>query len=291
MEYELVKFDDDLPVKVILHPVDDTIRYFPRHWHDSVEISYVVAGQIDTIYIEGTDYTSGPGDIVVINSNEVHSFSVEQTEGSSALTIIISPGFLKDNCPDIDRIRFQCISSVENDEQQQARYARLRDTLDSIIEVYRNSETDPLAPIRMKALSYELIYLLLRDFAVEKNHAGAIKSHKHLSLLTEITDFIKENYKHQLSIRLIASRFGFSVEYLCRFFRKQIGMTILQYIHAIRLESGLRDLVTTDHPVTQIADDNGFPNVKSFNRVFKSVYLVTPDQYRKSKRLNLTRGL
>ncbi|MCF2945412.1 AraC family transcriptional regulator [Paenibacillus tarimensis] len=291
MEYEFLTFDNDLPIKIILHPVDDTTRFIPRHWHESVEISYVLTGSIETIYIEGTSYTSREGDIVVINSNDVHSFTVDPEEDGSALTVIISYEFLKNNFPDMDRIRFQCISSIETDAQQLSRMAKLRETLDTIIAVYRDRDRDPLAPIRMRGLSYELIYMLLGDFAVEKSHAGAIKSQKHLSLLTEITDFIKVNYKQQLPIALLASQFGFTAEYLCRFFRKQIGMTILQYIHAIRLENGHRDLVMTDHPVTQIAYDNGFPNVKSFNRVFKAMYAMTPDQYRKSKVPNLTRGL
>lgn len=282
MVYELVKFDHDLPVKIIMHPVSETC-FIPRHWHESVEISYVLSGTIETIYIEGTNYKAEQGDITVINSNEVHSFFVNPQKDSSALTLIISYDFLKANCPDIDRIAFQCISSVMTEEEQLLKFQQLRKILDAFVAIYRDYEADPLAPIKIKGLSYELIYLLLKDFAVEKKHVRTINTHKHLNLLTEITDFIKSHYNHPLSIESISTHFRFTPEYLCRFFRKHIGMTILQYINSIRLEKSLRDLVMTDHSVTQIAFENGFPNVKSFNRVFKAVYIVTPDQYRKSK--------
>ncbi|AWB45582.1 AraC family transcriptional regulator [Paenibacillus sp. CAA11] len=283
MEYELITFNQNLPVKIILHPVDDT-RFIPRHWHESIEISYVLSGSIESIYIEGTNYRSEQGDIVVINSNEVHSFSVNPQEEGSALTVIISYEFLKSNFPDMDRFTFQCISREVTDQNQLLNIQQLRENLDTLVTTYRNRETDPLAPIKIKGLTHELIYVLLKNFAVEKKTAGIIKSQKHLILLTEITNFIKEQYNQPLSIDFISTHFGFSSEYLCRFFRKHIGMTILQYINTIRLEKAYRDLVTTDHSITQIAYENGFPNLKSFNRVFKGVYLVTPDQYRKSKR-------
>ncbi|WP_299094002.1 hypothetical protein [uncultured Metabacillus sp.] len=47
-KYELVKNDDHLPIKLILHTSDKQI-FIPRHWHENVEISYVLAGKIDQI--------------------------------------------------------------------------------------------------------------------------------------------------------------------------------------------------------------------------------------------------
>lgn len=280
MEYEFVTFDDDLPVKIIHHPVEGT-HFIPRHWHESVEVSYVLTGMIDTIYIDGTSYTAKQGDITVINSNEVHSFSVNPHEEGTALTILISYEFLKANYPDIDLIAFECISNVCIEQERMLRFRELRGNLDEFVTIYQNYEEIPFAPIKIRGLAYELIYLLFRDFMVKKKNAGKIKSQKHLHLLTEITNFIKDNYNQPLSIGFISNHFRFTPEYLCRFFRKHIGMTIFQYINAIRLEKSFRDLIQTDRSITQIAYENGFSNVKSFNRVFKEFYKTTPAQYRK----------
>lgn len=282
-KYELVNMDGDLPIKIIYHDSDE-IDYVSRHWHESVEISYVISGKIDNIYIEGTNYTSEQGDIVLINSNCIHSFTLNIGENRRAFTIFIPCEFLKANYPQIDQITFDCISKFEQDEQRRTKFNELRANLDSIITAFLDYDQDPLAQIKLKGLSCELIYLLLKNFSTNKNKSGIIQTTKHLGRLTLITNFIKEHCNQNISIDQISNQFGLSSDYLSRFFQKYIGMTILNYINAIRLEKSYRDLMNTDCTITHIAYEHGFPNEKSFNRVFKEVYKETPNEYRKKHR-------
>lgn len=281
--YEFVKLEDNLPIKIILHTTDDS-QFIPRHWHDSVEISYVLAGRIDSIYVEGHSYTAEKGDIVLINSNAIHSFSVGQGKNRLALTILIPYELLKENCAEMDRCSFDCISLSEKNDDRQIQFNELRRILDAIVAAYMNKK-DPLAHIQITALSYSLIYILLKNFVIDKYSVGSIKSEKHLERLTKLTNYIKHNYRGNLSIETLAAEFALTGEYLSRFFQKHMGMTILQYINAIRLEKSYRDLMNTDRSITHIAYDNGFPNEKSFNRVFKEIYKQTPHEYRKNQDL------
>lgn len=280
--YELIKLDENLPVKIIAHTSDEEI-FVPRHWHDSVEISYVIQGRIDAIYIEGTTCASEKGDIVLINSNAIHSFSVTQGKDRLAITVLIPYEFLKANYPEIGRFTFDCISRLEQDRERHLKFNELRSILDRMAAAYLNHERDPLTNIEIKGLSYNLIYVLLKHFMIDKPVSGVIKTNKHLERLTNITNYIKQHYNQNLSIEILAAVFGFTEEYLSRFFQKHIGMTILQYLNAIRLENAYRDLMNTDHSVTHIVYEHGFPNEKSFNRVFKAVYKETPHEYRKNK--------
>ncbi|MBP2071075.1 helix-turn-helix domain-containing protein [Thermoanaerobacterium butyriciformans] len=279
-KYELIKNDDNLPIKIIYHTSDER-QFIPRHWHESIEISYVLSGRIDDIYIDGVNYTSKQGDIVLINSNAIHSFSVDQGKNRKAVTFFISYEFIKANYPDIDQIAFDCVSINENDEQKIKLFNELRKNLDSIIKAFLNIGDDSLAHIKIMGLSYELIYLLLRNFKISKKSCGEIKTQKYLDRLTQITNYIKENYNQDLSIDVISAKFNLSPEYLSRFFKKYMGMTILNYINAVRLEKSYRDLMNTDQSITEIALEHGFPNEKSFNKVFKTFYNITPNQYRK----------
>ncbi|GGO08324.1 AraC family transcriptional regulator [Saccharibacillus kuerlensis] len=284
MKYEFVAFDHDLPVKLILHPVEEGHRFIPRHWHESLEISYTLSGRIDEIYVDGSIYRTGPGDIVVINPNEVHSFLADVSPDSSAFTVIISYDFLKQNCPEIDGMIFRCISIGETDEARLMKFQLLREKLDAFVALCREPQGNSLDRLRIMALSYDLLYIMFGDFAYKKRQNNEIQSQRHLDMLTNITTFIERNYREPLSVKGISRHFGFTEAYLCRFFRKHIGMTILQYIHTVRLEKAYRELIHTDRPIVQISYENGFPNVKSFNRVFKEVYTISPDLYRKTKR-------
>ncbi|MEH7416565.1 AraC family transcriptional regulator [Neobacillus drentensis] len=283
-KYEHIKLEEDLPIKIILHQSTGEPHFIPRHWHESIEISYVLRGIIDHIYIDGVDYTSKQGDIVLINSNSIHSFSVDKGD-REAVTVFIPLEFIKANYHDTDPFAFDCISIFETDEKKAIQFNEIRKNLDSMIEVYKVKENDSLALIKIKELSFQLIYLLLKNFKVKKKGGGDINTDKYLDRLTKITDYMKENYKQNLSLDLIATTFNLSPSYLSRFFIKYMGMTVLDYINSIRIEKSYRDLVNTDHSIIQIALEHGFPNQKSFNRVFKTLYTVTPNQYRKENRI------
>jgi len=278
--YELIRTDEDLPIKIIYHTTDEP-DLVASHWHDSIEICYVLSGKLDKIYIDGMEYSPQQGDILLINSNAIHSFHLVQGENRRTLSIFIPYDFVKASCANIDQMTFDCISIFEINPQRLLHFVELRNNLNSILNGYITKENDAYATIRITGLAYELVYLLLKNFSVSKKNSGVIKTKKYLDKLMFITSFIKSNYNNVLSIDIIASEFGLSNEYLSRFFIKHMGMTVLQYINAIRLENAYRDLMNTDHSILQITFDHGFPNEKSFNRVFKSIYHVTPNHYRK----------
>lgn len=279
-QYELITTDEQIPIKILIHTTDER-QFIPRHWHESIEISYVLSGQIDEIYVDGVTYTSKQGDIVVINSNAIHSFSVDQGENRKAMTLFLPYDFLKQIAPHIEPIIFDCVSIHERDEAKMRQFQELRKQLDAIIDAYTSMNGDPLAYLNVIGLSYQLVYLLLKNFQKEKPHNSAMKTTKYLQRLTDITNYIKEHYHQPLSIDTLSKTFHLSPEYLSRFFRKHMGMTIFDYINAIRLGKAYRDLVNTDRPILQIALQHGFANEKSFIRVFKNVYHLTPSQYRK----------
>lgn len=157
--------------------------------------------------------------------------------------------------------------------------------LDRIIETYLQKENDHFAYVKLTSLSYELLYILLKYFQVSKEKSVGIETKKHLDRLSQIFTIIKENYNRKLSISMIAAECGLTPEYLSRFFTKYIGVTLLNYINAVRLENAHRDLVNTDLSILEIALKNGFPNEKSFSRVFKSVYRISPSQYRRETKV------
>lgn len=287
--YELIQPHENLPIKIIIHTSDEQV-FIPRHWHESVEISYVLSGKIDLIYIDGKEYESRQGDIVIINSNAIHSFSVSKGKNRKGITFFIPVEFLKTIYPDIDLVEFDCISIGEQGIKKKREFDELRGNLDCIISTYLDIGKDPLAYIKVTSLFYEMIYILLKNFKIDKKSSSRFRARKYIERLTFITDFIKENYNQNLSLDILSDEFNLSPEYLSRFFVKHTGMTVLNYINAIRLEKSFPELMNTDHPIIQIALNHGFPNEKSYNRVFKAVYKATPHQYRKEQKTPLQTG-
>ena len=60
-----------------------------------------------------------------------------------------------------------------------------------------------------------------------------------------------------------------------------MGVSYIKYLNSLRFESAYKEIVNTDLSITHIAIENGFPDTKAFNKIFKKVYGVNPGEYRK----------
>lgn len=69
---------------------------------------------------------------------------------------------------------------------------------------------------------------------------------------------------------------------LVSFFKKNMGMSFLEYINEVRLTHIYQDLIHTDTPISILTEENGFSNQKLFNRLFKELYGCTPSSVRMS---------
>jgi len=66
-----------------------------------------------------------------------------------------------------------------------------------------------------------------------------------------------------------------------RIYRAIHGETLAATVKRLRLHRAAGDIVRSDLAVSDIARRSGYPNIQSFNRIFKSVYGMPPARYRK----------
>ena len=67
-------------------------------------------------------------------------------------------------------------------------------------------------------------------------------------------------------------------------FKRQTGITVVEYINRLRIQHAYKLLQETDLSVATISRQVGFDTVIYFNRVFKKMLGETPLQARKSAR-------
>lgn len=63
-------------------------------------------------------------------------------------------------------------------------------------------------------------------------------------------------------------------------FRKQVGLSTVEYISHFRIDTACRELIGTKKSVLEIAFDCGFRNVSNFNRQFRKITGCSPSKYR-----------
>ncbi|WP_246188413.1 response regulator transcription factor [Metabacillus lacus] len=116
---------------------------------------------------------------------------------------------------------------------------------------------------------HQLIQLLLQNrYQKEKNSIQQIK------------EYVKGNYKEDITLQDIAEKFYLSREYISRRFKQEFGETITDCLLNIRIEKA-KELLKNPHlKVYEVAFEVGYQNEKYFSKVFKKQVGLTPNEYR-----------
>jgi len=69
-------------------------------------------------------------------------------------------------------------------------------------------------------------------------------------------------------------------EYLSRCMKKYFGISVTEYINALKINYASNLLLRSNTPIISICFDSGFQNVSHFNRVFKKEYGISPREFR-----------
>lgn len=99
-------------------------------------------------------------------------------------------------------------------------------------------------------------------------------------LITEIKDYIRNNYSENLSAAEIAGVFFLNTSYLSTLFREKTGMTMKTYIEAVRMEKAKQMMPNKELSITEIAAYTGYSDPNYFSKVFRKYTGVSPRGYR-----------
>ncbi|KRK88751.1 transcriptional regulator, AraC family [Lentilactobacillus sunkii DSM 19904] len=95
-----------------------------------------------------------------------------------------------------------------------------------------------------------------------------------------IKEWIRAHMSNKINVEVVANSVNLNRDYLTRIFKKQTGMTILQYINKQRIDVASLLLVRTEMSIKEIAYSSYFTNPKVFMRRFKKDTGLSPSEYR-----------
>ena len=87
-------------------------------------------------------------------------------------------------------------------------------------------------------------------------------------------------FKKKFSLEEMAKDLGVSKYVLSRLFSKTFHRNFNQYLNDARLNYACHRLENTSDSITNICLDSGFESQRTFNRVFKERYKISPSDYR-----------
>jgi YesN/AraC family two-component response regulator len=286
LSYELVKTVDELvPIRINRVQANSSYSGCVFHWHEQLEFYYVISGGVFMLCNGKQDWIL-PGEIGFVNWCEPHrgAHFKEQTEH-----YVIQ----------ID------LSKVINNSKLLSEKSYFSPAYNYLSNVPTYIKSDPtlygylkkiIDEIYTKKIGYEFIingtiqYLLshlLRTYCqdVTSSH-NIVQNSTSLDLVQKLLKYITNNYTEKISLDNLAKHSGLSTSYMCRLFKKHVGLTILDYINELRCERAA-SLIANGVPLSEAYYLVGFNDYNYFSRLFKNVTGSSPANYKKGLQKNL----
>lgn len=102
-------------------------------------------------------------------------------------------------------------------------------------------------------------------------------------VIRAIKKYVREHLNEEIVMVDLADVVHMNAQYMVRMFKKQEGISILEYITRERIQTAKNLLCETDYSINRVADLVGYPNYSYFTKVFKKMEGLTPQEYRKAK--------
>jgi len=95
-----------------------------------------------------------------------------------------------------------------------------------------------------------------------------------------VRDYLHVHFTRNVTLREIANAAGVHPVHVSRAFPRHYGMTVGDYVRALRIDYAARELMATRRPIADIALDAGFASQSHLTRHFRARMGIAPAAYR-----------
>lgn len=252
--------------------------YIPLHWHDELQFILVIKGR-SIFQVNGENIVVGEGEGLFINSGCLHMAKDMDDSNCAYICLNVSPSFILSQelyatyvTPYIQATNLSYLQLHPNELWG-------KNILDAVRKINEL--------IRKKSLYYELdifiqlIFiwknLVMNGFQLKYERLEMLKSHR----MKQMLDWIHTHYADKILLEDIARAGQLSRSECCRYFKKFLKKTPLNYVIEYRIQKSLI-LLQKDHlNVTEVAYQVGFNSTSYFIDRFRKYMKMTPLSYKK----------
>lgn len=275
---EIIMPNADLPINFIEHHHDSAGPFCILHWHNEIEMVYVSKGVVAANCNSGT-VTARPGDVVFINSNEPHDYSILEAPIELFCCTIGLPlfqgryitGYESQFSPGSSIAVFQ--NHVVGDEQIN-RY---------FLTMWEEGRTQEKGyEYAVKSNLYGILSLMVRHH-IESTMSNKqyLYKKRNLDSVNRVIQYIEGHYQTDISLSELAALLNVNRFYFCRFFKEVTGSTPIEYLNNFRTHQAVSLMrQQPGYTITQVATLVGYNDSSYFARVFKHVMGESPSTYK-----------
>lgn len=242
---------------------------FPPHMHNEVEILYMLGGE-QSIEIDKKSYALKKGCCAVIFSNIRHSYIrsddvADKNHDGESVMIFLPPRMLYDAFPALSGTAPESAVLLPDDVSEDAKLA-----FNKII-----GETVPAARIGWAQI---ILGHIIPRFDVSSDKTGAD------AVVSKLMNYISTNFRNSITLEILSEELGMSKSQISHIFSDKIRISLRSCVGIQRSGYAAQLMKTSNDTLRNIAAQSGFESLRTFNRVFREVYGLTPSQFRNNIR-------
>jgi AraC-like DNA-binding protein len=278
MRKEYIDYSTGIPVYVDFV----TMKEHHIHWHNAIEILYVVKGKISVSINTGT-YELEENELEIINVDEAHKI-FSKDKNNKVLIFHIDPYFFEKYYYDIENMFFYTNTSDEGAQEGEA-YDELRTFLSIILcELIQKSDN---YDEEIENTLVDLLYHLINNFHYLMHEQEELKENdEQLERYHRIAKYIYNNYNNNITLQDIANKEFLSTHYLSHEIKYATGYSFTDLINLTRVEESVKLLLDSEKTISEISEEVGFSHTRYFNKNFKLYYKTTPLNFRKKYKVD-----
>ena len=96
----------------------------------------------------------------------------------------------------------------------------------------------------------------------------------------EILIYIDDNIKNKITIEDLENKFFYNRYYIMKLFKKEIGLTIVEYINSIRIYNSIVLIRNNNSNLINISFKSGFYSLEYFSETFKQITNLNPRKFK-----------
>ncbi|REJ83380.1 MAG: AraC family transcriptional regulator [Acidobacteria bacterium] len=102
--------------------------------------------------------------------------------------------------------------------------------------------------------------------------------------LRSVREHVEDNFERQVPLAEAADVAGFERTYFSHYFHKKTGVTYVRWLNALRISRSISFLRNREMSISEVAEQVGYRDLRTFERNFKRFLGCTPSSFRRGLR-------
>ncbi|WP_405450747.1 helix-turn-helix domain-containing protein [Paenibacillus sp. HJGM_3] len=265
-----------LPMFIVEKRMDHN---FPLHHHNFAELSLVIEGT-GTEIINGKPHPFRRGTLTFLLPHHLHEI------------ILDHPNVHKYNCMfELSQLFFRpsghdlCNSLIKTSHGRPTQYDLNENQTEYMIGLFQSMKQEYENHFLFKdsalhAKLLEALVFLLRLSPLHADAGPSPGSGEGEELIQKLLQLLHTHFSEDITLSGVARELQMNAAYINRVFKRHVGQSFKDYLHALRIARATSLLVCTSLSILDISNEVGYSQMRTMNRAFKGIMGMTPSDYR-----------